>query len=99
MTMTKHVLRWPTAPSRSDLEARSASTVFSQEDLVARLGHMGLGVSGIVPTLQEFRIDPAPIIRAAGLDPNAFNDGASSVPCVALGQLLDNGAVSSRCPH
>src|SRR3954465_12823094 len=97
--MTKHVLRWPTSSSRSDAKARPASLVFRQEDLMAQLGHMGLGVSGIIPTLQAFSIDPAPMITAAGVGPSAFNDGASSIPCAALGQLLEMSAMSSLCPH
>src|SRR4051794_28239923 len=98
MTMTNHVLRWPTAASRSAADASPAPIGVRPEDLGAQLGHMGLGC-GIIPTLRDFHIDPAPIITAAGLDPNLFNNGTRSVSCAALARLLTLGAVSSRCPH
>ena len=41
----------------------------------------------IVPTLRDLGIEPDPAIRAVGLDPRLFDDGANVIPFVALGRV------------
>ncbi|WP_245435360.1 AraC family transcriptional regulator [Microvirga calopogonii] len=53
----------------------------------------------IVPILREFGRDPDPIIRAAGLDPLLFEDGANVIPHTALGRLLALSVARTHCPH
>ncbi|WP_082145785.1 AraC family transcriptional regulator [Microvirga massiliensis] len=63
-------------------------------------GSIHLGVAKeIVPVLHELGFDPDPVIRAAGLDPALFDDGANVIPFAALGRLLTLGVAHTRCPH
>jgi AraC-like DNA-binding protein len=63
-------------------------------------GYIHLGVAKeIVPTLRELGLDPDPIIKAAGLDPALFDDGANVIPFAALGRLLTLSVARTHCPH
>jgi len=63
-------------------------------------GYIHLGVAKeIVPTLRDFGIDPDPVIRAAGLDPQLFDDGTNVIPHAALGRLLTLSVACTHCPH
>ena len=63
------------------------------------VGYVHLGVAKeIAPTLREFGLDPDPIIKAAGLDPHLFDDGASAIPHRALGRLCALSVAHTRCP-
>jgi AraC-like DNA-binding protein len=63
-------------------------------------GYIQLGVATeIVPTLRALGLDPAPVIREAGLDPRLFDDGASVIPHDALGRLLTLCVARTQCPH
>ena len=53
----------------------------------------------IAPTLREFGLDPDPIIKAAGLDPRLFEDGASVIPHRALGRLCALSVARTQCRH
>ena len=53
----------------------------------------------IAPTLREFGLDPDPIIKAAGLDPRLFEDGANLIPHRALGRLCALSVAHTRCRH
>jgi AraC-like DNA-binding protein len=61
---------------------------------------MRLGVGKeIAPILREFGLDPDPIIKAAGLDPRLFEDGASVIAHRALGRLFALSVARTNCPH
>jgi AraC-like DNA-binding protein len=63
-------------------------------------GYIQLGVATeIAPTLRGFGLDPDPVIRAAGLAPHLFDDGASVIPHAALGRLLTLCVIRTHCPH
>jgi AraC-like DNA-binding protein len=63
-------------------------------------GYIHLGVAKeIAPALRDLGCDPDPIIRAAGLDPALFEDGANVIPFAALGRLLTLGVARTHCPH
>ena len=63
-------------------------------------GYTHLGAAKeIAPTLREFGLDPDPIIRAAGLDPRLFDDGANVIPGRALGRLCTLSVARTRCRH
>ncbi|MGF9762502.1 AraC family transcriptional regulator [Microvirga sp. 0TCS3.31] len=53
----------------------------------------------IAPTLREFGLDPEPIIKAAGLDPRLFEDGANVIPHRALGRLCALSVARTQCRH
>ena len=53
----------------------------------------------IAPTLREFGLDPDPIIKAAGLDPRLFEDGANVIPRRALGRLCALSVARTQCRH
>ncbi len=78
--------------ARPDLQARASRTL--------RPGYIHLGVAKeIAPTLRELGLDPEPVIRAAGLDPSLFDDGANVIPFAALGRLLTLSVARTHCPH
>lgn len=60
--------------------------------------HMGLA-QGIAPALRDFGIDPAPLIRMAGLRPSLMDDAAGTIPLSVLGRLLTLGVARTNCPH
>lgn len=63
-------------------------------------GYIHLGVAKeIAPTLREFGIDPDPVIRAVGLNPCLFDDGANVISHAALGRLLRLSVARTNCPH
>jgi AraC-like DNA-binding protein len=63
-------------------------------------GSIHLGVAKeIVPVLWGFGLDPDPVIRAAGLDPCLFDDGANVIPHAALGRLLTLCVARTNCAH
>jgi hypothetical protein len=63
-------------------------------------GYIHLGISReIVPVLREFGLDPDPLVRAVGLDPRLFEDGANVVPFPALARLYTLSVARTRCPH
>ena len=53
----------------------------------------------IAPTLRAFGLDPDPIIKAAGLDPRLFEDGANVIPHRALGRLCALSVARTQCRH
>ena len=46
-----------------------------------------------------FGLDPDPIIKAAGLDPRLFEDGANVIPHRALGRLCALSVARTQCRH
>jgi AraC-like DNA-binding protein len=89
--ITRNSLAQPMAPS-SDVLVTSGRTLPS--------GYVHLGVAKeIVPVLQDFGINPDPVIRAVGLDPRLFDDGANVIPHTALGRLLALCVARTNCPH
>jgi AraC-like DNA-binding protein len=80
------------APARPTIQARPGRTLPP--------GYIHLGVvKEIVPVLHGLGFDPDPLIRAAGLDPALFDDGANVIPFAALGRLLTLGVAHTHCPH
>ncbi|CAH1670021.1 AraC family transcriptional regulator [Chelatococcus asaccharovorans] len=63
-------------------------------------GYIHLGVAKeIVPVLQDFGVDPHPVIREAGLDPSLFDDVTNVISHAALGRLLTLSVARTNCPH
>lgn len=88
-------LRRGRAPSRA---TQSLTTAAPTRALPA--GYVQLGVAKeIAPTLREFGLDPDPIIKAAGLDPRLFEDGANLIPYRALGRLCALSVARTQCRH
>ena len=79
-------------------EIQSVSTAATAPPPLA--GYVQLGVAKeVAPTLREFGLDPDPIIKAAGLDPHLFEDGANLIPRRALGRLFALSVAHTHCPH
>ena len=66
--------------------------------LPAGYSHLGVAKE-IAPTLREFGLDPNPIIKAAGLDPRLFENGANLIPHRALGRLCALSVARTQCRH
>jgi AraC-like DNA-binding protein len=63
-------------------------------------GYIQLGVATeIAPTLHDFGLDSAPVIREAGLDPRLFDDRANVIAHADLGRLLALCVTRTQCPH
>lgn len=63
-------------------------------------GYVQLGMAKeIAPTLHAFGLDPDPIIKAAGLEPRLFEDGANLIPHRALGRLCALSVAHTQCRH
>jgi AraC-like DNA-binding protein len=81
-------------------ETSTPATVLAGPKRTLPPGYSHLGVSKeIAPTLREFGLDPAPLIRAAGLDPRLFDDGMSVISFAALGRLFTLCVARTNCPH
>ena len=78
--------------------AETLLTAIPTRLLPAGYTHLG-AAKEIAPTLREFGLDPEPIIRAAGLDPRLFDDGANVIPGRALGRLCTLSVARTRCRH
>ncbi|WP_147707457.1 AraC family transcriptional regulator [Microvirga massiliensis] len=84
--------QWVQTPARPTIQERPGRTLPP--------GSIHLGVAKeIVPVLHELGCEPDPVLRAAGLDPALFEDGANTIPFAALGRLLTLGVAHTRCPH
>jgi len=63
-------------------------------------GYIHLGIAKeIAPALRDLGVDPDPLIREAGLDPQKFDDATSVIPHAALGRLLRLCVARTKCPH
>ena len=49
--------------------------------------------------IRQLGVDPAPIIAAAGLAPEVFDNPANRIPYEGALRLLNEAAVRTRCPH
>jgi AraC-like DNA-binding protein len=84
---------------RSPSEAPQALLAAAPERALPT-GYSHLGVAKeIAPTLRKFGLDPDPIIKAAGLDPRLFEDGANVIPHRALGRLCALSVAHTQCRH
>lgn len=54
---------------------------------------------GVPALIRELGGDPAQLIAAAGLPPDAFDQPEGRVPYAALGALLHDAALSTQCGH
>lgn len=99
--MTNDIGPEPKNENNSSGRPRSASTtILVGPGRTLPPGYIHLGVAKeIAPTLRDFGVDPDPIIREAGLDPNLFDDGANVIPHAALGRLLTICVARTTCPH
>ena len=76
------------------------ATAFAHSRRTLAPGYIHLGVSReIASTLRDFRIDPDPLIREAGLDPHLFEDGTNVVAFTVLARLYTLCVAHARCPH
>ena len=72
----------------------------SSDAPLVREGSLRMAPILSVPSLlAEFGLDPAAIIKEAGMDIGLFDDPEHSVPFVAVGRLLALCAERSDCPH
>jgi AraC-like DNA-binding protein len=59
-----------------------------------------VGALTAAPALvRSLGVDPEPIMRAAGLPPDAFDDPSHRIPFAALARFLSDAAVRTACPH
>ena len=59
-----------------------------------------VGALTALPVLiRSLGVDPEPIVRAAGLRPDAFDDPANRIPFAALARFLSDAAARTACPH
>jgi hypothetical protein len=59
-----------------------------------------VGPYSLIPVLlRELGADPDKVLRAAGLGPDVLNDMENRIPFLAIGRLLHECAVKTRCPH
>ena len=49
--------------------------------------------------IRQLGFDPAPMIAAAGLAPEVFDDPSNRIPYEGALRLLNEAAVQTRCPH
>jgi hypothetical protein len=56
-------------------------------------------LAGIPGLLRELDTDPAQLVASAGLDPDALDTLENRIPFVAMGRLLHDCAVATRCQH
>src|SRR5918994_688245 len=99
MTMVKSIAPLSTSIGR-EISIITQPTVLAGGGRTLPPGYIHLGVAKeIVPTLREFSLDPDPIIKAAGLDPRLFDDGANVIPHAALGRLLTLSVSQTHCLH
>ncbi len=54
-------------------------------------------VAAVPATLVEFCVDPATVLRRAGLDPNLFSNPENVMPYAALGRLLTESVKATGC--
>ena len=54
-------------------------------------------VAAIPATLVELGVDPAIVLRRAGLDPNLFSDLENVMPYAALGRLMTESVEATGC--
>ena len=54
-------------------------------------------VAAIPATLVEFGVDPAIVLRRAGLDPNLFSNPENVMPYAALGRLMTESVEATGC--
>jgi AraC-like DNA-binding protein len=93
--MTKNIV-----PPSASVSPETPTTILAGPKRTLPPGYIHLGVSKeIAPTLREFGLDPAPLIRAAGLDPRLFDDGMSVIPFAALDRLYTLCVARTNCPH
>ncbi|MGB5833017.1 MAG: AraC family transcriptional regulator [Thiohalocapsa sp.] len=81
-------------------EERAPLSDPSSDPPLVREGALRMAPILPVPSLlAEFGLDPATIIKEAGMDIGLFDDPEHSVPFVAVGRLLALCAERSDCPH
>jgi AraC-like DNA-binding protein len=96
-TMTNGIGR---APKSAGQPITVPSPVLAEPRRTLPPGYIHLGVTKeVAPILREFGLDPDPVIRAAGLDPRLFDDGANVIPHAGLGRLLTLSVARTHCPH
>lgn len=49
--------------------------------------------------LREFDVEPAALLRGAGIDPDALADPENRVPFASVGRLLADASRATGCPH
>lgn len=59
-----------------------------------------VGAFTVAPAvIRQLGVDPAPLIAAAGLAPEVFDDPSNRIPYEGVLRLLNEAAVRTRCPH